>query len=85
MSGVLGYLWEFKHRPAEFYEVGLYMAVLILLAELSFSKLEYHMLRKAPEVNLYMGYTGKTCLNDDLKRERHIKTLNLEDYPPYRR
>ena len=63
-----------------FYEGGIFATVLILLAELLFSKLEYRMLDNAPEVNLYMEYTGKPCLENVLRlyRERDLKVLNME-------
>ena len=63
-----------------FYEGGILTTVLILLAELLFSKLEYRMLENAPEVNLYMEYSGKPCLEQVLKlyRERELKVLNME-------
>ena len=63
-----------------FYEGAIFATALILLAELLFSKLEYRMLENAPEVNLYMEYTGKPCLENVLKlyRERELKVLNLE-------
>ena len=63
-----------------FYEGGIAATVLILLAELLFSKLEYRMLDNAPEVNLYIEYTGKSCLEQILKlyRENELKVLNME-------
>ena len=63
-----------------FYEGGIAATALILLAELLFSKLEYRMLENAPEVNLYMEYSGKPCLEQVLKlyRERELKVLNME-------
>ena len=63
-----------------FYEGGIAATVMILLAELLFSKLEYRMLENAPEVNLYMEYSGKPCLEQVLKlyRERELKVLNME-------
>ena len=63
-----------------FYEGAIFATALILLAELLFSKLEYRMLENAPEVNLYVEYTGKPCLESILKlyRERELKVLNLE-------
>ena len=38
------------------------------------------MLENAPEVNLYMEYSGKPCLERVLKlyRERELKVLNME-------
>ena len=63
-----------------FYEGGIFATILILLAELLFSKLEYRMLENAPEINLYMEYTDKACLENILKlfRELNLKILNLE-------
>ena len=45
-----------------------------------FSKLEYRVLDNAPEVNLYMEYTNKDCLENVLKlfRELNLKVLNME-------
>ncbi len=65
---------------AGFYECGLLATLLILLAELLFSKLEYRMLENAPEVNLYMEYSNKTCLEAVLTlfRELNVKVMNLE-------
>ena len=63
-----------------FYEGGIFATLLILAAELFFSKLEYRILDNAPEVNLYMEYSGRSCLEEVLKlyRERSVKVLNLE-------
>ena len=63
-----------------FYEGGIAATGLILLAELLFSKLEYRMLDNAPEVNLFMEYSGKPCLEKVLKlyRERELKVINME-------
>lgn len=63
-----------------FYEGGLIATLLILLAELLFSRLEYRILDNAPEVNLYMEYTGKECLENVLRlyRELELKLLDME-------
>lgn len=63
-----------------FYEGGIFATLLILLAEMIFSKLEYRMLENAPEVNLYMEYMDRTCLENVLRlyRELDLKVLNLE-------
>ena len=63
-----------------FYEGGIFATLLILLAELFFSKLEYRMLENAPEINLYMEYTDKRCLEKVLKlyRDLNLKILNME-------
>lgn len=65
---------------AGFYEGALYSTFLILLAELIFSKLEYRVLYHAPEVNLYMEYSGRASLENVLRlfRELSIKVSNLE-------
>lgn len=63
-----------------FYEGGVFATMLILAAELMFSKLEYRMREHAPEINLYMEYTNKTCLENvlNLFREHNVKVLNME-------
>lgn len=63
-----------------FYEGGIFATLLILLAEMFFSKLEYRMLDNAPEINLYMEYTNKGCLENVLKlfREMSVKVTNME-------
>ena len=63
-----------------FYEGALFTTLMILLAELLFSRLEYRVMDSAPEVNLYMEYTGKDCLDEVLKLYRRwdVKVQNLE-------
>ena len=63
-----------------FYAGALFATFLIILAELLFSKLEYRMLENAPEINLYMEYTDRSCLEQVLKlyREKNVKVLNME-------
>ena len=63
-----------------FCEGAIFATALIMVAELLFSKLEYRMLENAPEVNLYMEYVDKACLDNVLKlyRERSVKVLNME-------
>ena len=63
-----------------FYEGGVFATLLILAAEMFFSKLEYRVLDNAPEINLYMEYTNKNCLEEVLKlfRELNLKVLNME-------
>ena len=65
---------------AGFYEGGILATILILLAELLFSKLEYHMLEHAQEINLYMEYNGKQTLDCVLRfyREHELKLLDVE-------
>ena len=63
-----------------FYEGGIFATLLILAAEMLFSKLEYRILDHAPEINLYMEYANKACLEEVLRlfRELNLKILNLE-------
>lgn len=62
-----------------FYEGGLFATALILVAELFFSRLEYWMLKNAPEVNLYVEHTDKACIEALLRlfREADMKMLNM--------
>lgn len=63
-----------------FYEGAIAATVLVLLAELLFSRLEYRILDNTPEINLYLEYTGKAALDNVLKlfRDKGVKVLNLE-------
>lgn len=65
---------------AGFYEGGLLTTVLILLAEMLFSKLEYHIMATAPEINLFIEYEDRSALDRVLKlyRDRQIKVSNME-------
>lgn len=47
-----------------FYEGALLTTVLVLVAESFLSRLEYRILDHVPEINLYMEYTGKPCLEE---------------------
>lgn len=63
-----------------FYEGGILTTIMILLTELLFSRLERRVLDNAPEINLYMEYTDKRCLEQVLKlyHDRNLKILNME-------
>lgn len=63
-----------------FYEGALLTTVLIMVAELLFSKLEYRMLNSSPEVNLYVEYINSSDLESLLRlfRRRGISILNME-------
>ena len=63
-----------------FYEGGILTTLLILLAEMLFSKMEYRMMENAPEINLYVEYRDKDCLEELLKlfRDLNLKVLGLE-------
>ena len=63
-----------------FYEGGLCGTVIVLLAELYFSELEYRILDHTPEINLYMEYRDKECLDRVLYlfRISRLKLQNME-------
>ena len=62
-----------------FYEGGLFATALIMIAELFFSRLEYRMLKNAPEVNLYVEYSSNHTMDILLHdfREQGLKILNM--------
>ena len=62
-----------------FYEGGLFATFLILIAELFFSRVEYRMLKNAPEVNLYVEYNDNRTMDVLLQefREHGLKILNM--------
>ncbi len=61
-----------------FYEGGLLAALIVLVAECFLSRLEYWILDHIPEINLYMEYTGKPCLEEVLRLFRANK-VSLQD------
>ncbi|MDO5141415.1 MAG: MgtC/SapB family protein [Eubacteriales bacterium] len=63
-----------------FYEGGLCATALVLFAELVLSRVEDRILDDVPEVNLYMEYMDKDCLDKvlDLFRSRGLSVLNVE-------
>lgn len=63
-----------------FYEGGIAATLLILIAELVFSRWEYLMLGRAPIINLYLEYQDKSCLEAVLQKlkSRGVKVMNLE-------
>ena len=65
---------------AGFYEGALGATVLILVAEMLFSKMEYRILDHVPEIIVYMEYRDKLCLERvlNLLRLQNIKVLNME-------
>ena len=65
---------------AGFFEGALYATLLIVAAELIFSKVEYRMMRNSPEINLYVEYTSRDSLDGILQmlHNRNIKVLNME-------
>ena len=78
---------EQKKRPTVglalgggFYEGALLTTVLVLVAESFLSRLEYRILDHVPEINLYMEYTGKPCLEEVLRflRENKVSLQDME-------
>lgn len=65
---------------AGFYEGGIIATLLILLAELLFAKLEYSVLYRVTEINLYVEYMENACLNRvlELVQEEQVKLLSME-------
>lgn len=65
---------------AGFYEGGLAVTACVLFTELFLSKVERLVLRKSPEVNLYLHYDGSDAMERVLTffREKHIKVLSME-------
>ena len=63
-----------------FYEAAFLTTALVLLAELLLSKLEYRLRSLSPEVNVYIEYREKGCLEQmtRLFRQRGVKVLNME-------
>lgn len=65
---------------AGFYEGGITVTVLILVAELVFSKVERLALRKSPEINLYIRYDDSAAMERILNslRDNGIKVISME-------
>ncbi len=63
-----------------FYEGGILTTVLILMTELLLGGLENRLVNHAPEVNLYVQYTGPACLEQVLKlfRQLEVSVLDLQ-------
>lgn len=63
-----------------FYEGALLTTVLILLAELLFSRIEYRLLQTTSEVSIYVEYTALDGVEQILSRfrEKRIRVLNME-------
>ena len=63
-----------------FYEGAVYATVLVLIAEVFFSKLEYRLLRGTKEVTVYAEYAKPSCL-EDIVSQCHtlgVKVVDLE-------
>ena len=62
-----------------FFEGGIFATVLVLAAEMLFSRLEYRMLENSAEINLLVEYSDKTCLDKVLAMldEIQVKIQNM--------
>lgn len=74
-TAVIGLAWG-----VGYYEAALYATVLILLAELCFSKLEYRMMKRAREMGIMVGYRDGEALNRVIRaiRELDLKISDIE-------
>ena len=63
-----------------FLEGAFITTILILTAELLFSKMEYYFQRITPEINLYLEYAEQLCIDEIIKvlHKRSVKILNME-------
>lgn len=63
-----------------FYEGAVLTTILILSAELLFSRLEYRLLQNTSEISIYVEYTALDGLEQILQRfrEKRIRVLNME-------
>jgi len=63
-----------------FYEGAIITTLLIFIAESLFSRLEFWIMRSAPEVNILLEYTDAKCLDELLQqfRANNVKLLHLE-------
>ncbi len=63
-----------------FYEGGILVTLLIIVIELLFSRLEYRVLDRAPEINFYMEYANSAGLDNVLKfcEAQNLKVVNME-------
>ena len=65
---------------AGFYEGALIATGIILLLEIVFSRMEHWFLNRIPEINVYVEYRDKQCLELLLRqfRDAEIRVLNME-------
>ena len=65
---------------AGFYEGGIIATLLTLTAELLFSKIEDNMAANSPQINLYIEYKKKSCMEktSQLLRESNIKITDIQ-------
>ena len=65
---------------AGFYEGGVLVTILIVVAERVFAELEYYIQRRAPEIYLYVEYTRRESLDAVMQvfRDHKVRMLHLE-------
>lgn len=65
---------------AGYYEGGILVTLLVVLTETVLYRLEYLLLRTAPEIHLYMEYDGAEFLDNilNLFQEKGLKVLHME-------
>lgn len=65
---------------AGYYEGAVIATVLVMFAELIFSKFEYKMLDSSRDVNIYIEYSNAECLSEIITylKELNIKILDIE-------
>jgi putative Mg2+ transporter-C (MgtC) family protein len=65
---------------AGFYEGGIAVTAMVLIAEIFFSRLERLILRTSPEINLYIHYAGVNTMERILfyLRDHHIHILSMQ-------
>ena len=63
-----------------FIEGAVFTTVIVLLAEICFSRLEYYLMKNAPEINLYVEYVDQHSLENVLKlfHADNLHVLNME-------
>lgn len=63
-----------------YYEGALIATVLVMLAELLFSKFEYRILDVSRDVNIYIEYSNAECLSEIITyfKELNVKILDIE-------
>lgn len=61
-----------------FYEGAIYATVLVLLAEVVFSKLEYRLLRATKEISVYAEYVKPSCL-EEIMAKCHMLGVKIVD------
>lgn len=65
---------------AGFFEGGIVVTGMVLVTEIFLSKIEYYLLRKTPEISIYLEYTDSQSLNKlfALCRDHKVTVLGIE-------